>query len=302
MAVSKKLILLHMETISIKNVSTCRMNQKGNRINRQRGMKTASVSENRGSGKPPRGNRPEETAQKETAQPNLPFHGAPMEIVKGISDIFLRYGLRSSSMDDICTHLKISKKTLYSYFSNKDEVVEAVMFYRRSQFRAEEIIKQTQDIPSVQLVLGIAENISGSFKSLWPINIFDMKKYHPAIYEKITQQDNSHIDRCMQFLFRKGWKEGMFRKDIDTEMQTEILNMQISYLADPENWPKLKHPAHIVVLHVFVNFIRSIATPAGIAELEKFIDDNPEKKAKVEASSTEFHPLFRPTDMEEHTF
>ena len=77
-------------------------------------MKTASVSENRGSGKPPRGNRPEETAQKETAQketaqPNLPFHGAPMEIVKGISDIFLRYGLRSSSMDDICTHLKISK-------------------------------------------------------------------------------------------------------------------------------------------------------------------------------------------------
>lgn len=297
MAVSKKLILLHTETISIKNVSTCRMNQKGNRIIRQRGMKTASVSENRGSGKPPRGNRPEETAQ-----PNLPFHGAPMEIVKGISDIFLRYGLRSSSMDDICTHLKISKKTLYSYFSNKDEVVEAVMFYRRSQFRAEEIIKQTQDIPSVQLVLGIAENISGSFKSLWPINIFDMKKYHPAIYEKITQQDNSHIDRCMQFLFRKGWKEGMFRKDIDTEMQTEILNMQISYLADPENWPKLKHPAHIVVLHVFVNFIRSIATPAGIAELEKFIDDNPEKKAKVEASSTEFHPLFRPADMEEHTF
>lgn len=268
------------------------MNQKGNMINRKRGMEAASISENVA-----RGNSPEETAK-----PNLPYHGAPMEIVKGISDIFLRYGLRSSSMDDICTHLKISKKTLYSYFSNKDEVVEAVMFYRRSQFRAEEIIKQTQDIPSVQLVLGIAENISGSFKSLWPINIFDMKKYHPAIYEKITQQDNSHIDRCMQFLFRKGWKEGMFRKDIDTEMQTEILNMQISYLADPENWPKLKHPAHIVVLHVFVNFIRSIATPAGIAELEKFIDDNPEKKAKVEASSTEFHPLFRPTDMEEHIF
>lgn len=254
-------------------------------------MMAASVPETSSSGKP----------LKEETQPMLPYHGAPVEIVKGISDIFLRYGLRSSSMDDICTHLKISKKTLYSYFSNKDEVVEAVMFYRRSQFQAEEIIKQTQDIPSVQLVLGIAENISESFKSLWPINIFDMKKYHPAIYEKITQQDNSHIDKCMQFLFRKGWREGMFRKDIDTEMQTEILNMQISYLADPENWPKLKHPAHIILLHVFVNFIRSIATPTGIAELEKFIDENPEKKAKVEASSTEFHPLFRPRDKEGKT-
>ena len=105
-------------------------------------MMAASVPETSSSGKP----------LKEETQPMLPYHGAPVEIVKGISDIFLRYGLRSSSMDDICTHLKISKKTLYSYFSNKDEVVEAVMFYRRSQFQAEEIIKQTQDIPSVQLV------------------------------------------------------------------------------------------------------------------------------------------------------
>ena len=137
------------------------MNQTNIRFNRQRGKKASSVSEKHAAENHPIannaiGNRPEETAQKETAQPNLPYHGAPMEIVKGISDIFLRYGLRSSSMDDICTHLKISKKTLYSYFSNKDEVVEAVMFYRRSQFRAEEIIKQTQDIPSVQLVVSRA--------------------------------------------------------------------------------------------------------------------------------------------------
>ena len=46
---------------------------------------------------------------------------------------FLRFGLRSTSMDDIANHLKISKKTLYQQFANKDDVVEQVMLYRRDE-------------------------------------------------------------------------------------------------------------------------------------------------------------------------
>ncbi len=240
------------------------------------------------------------------AQNMFPYR-APLEIVKGISGIFLRYGLRSSSMNDICNHLKISKKTLYSYFDNKDQVVEAVMFYRRERFRAEDLIKQTEDVPSIRLVIGIAENISECLKSLWPINIFDMKKYHPVVYEKLMKQDNSHIDRCLQFLFRKGWQEGMFRKNIDAEMQTELLQMQISHLLDPENWPDLKHPAHLIVLHVFENFIRSIATPQGIAEFEKFVAETKGKITALRQTSGNANPFLthlnnvQPTDPADRT-
>ena len=258
------MLLLHAETIYTKNVSITKMAPATRK----------SV-------------RPGKTGNS----PGHETYRAPLEIVKGISDIFLRYGLRSSSMDDICTHLKISKKTLYSYFDNKDQVVEAVMLYRRDRIREEDIIRQTQGIPTIRLVLGIAENISGSLRSLWPINVFDMKKYHPLVYEKMTQQDNSHIDRCMQFLFRKGWKEGIIRKDIDAAMQTEILNMQISHLADPENWPNLKHPAHLVVLHVFLNFIRSVATPEGMAELDAFLAEK-DKSAGLKAYCGDTGPSF----------
>ena len=54
------------------------------------------------------------------------------ELLENISELFLKYGLRSTSMDDICSHLKISKKTLYQHFSNKDDVVEQVLLYRRN--------------------------------------------------------------------------------------------------------------------------------------------------------------------------
>ena len=59
------------------------------------------------------------------------FNRTREELLENISELFLKYGLRSTSMDDICSHLKISKKTLYQYFSNKDDLVEQIMMHRR---------------------------------------------------------------------------------------------------------------------------------------------------------------------------
>src|SRR4051812_4431565 len=42
-------------------------------------------------------------------------------------ELFMRYGIRSVSMDDIATQLGISKKTIYQYFTDKDELVDGVV-------------------------------------------------------------------------------------------------------------------------------------------------------------------------------
>ena len=42
-------------------------------------------------------------------------------------DLFMQYGLRSVSMDDIANSLGMSKKTIYQYFADKDELVDAVV-------------------------------------------------------------------------------------------------------------------------------------------------------------------------------
>ena len=48
-------------------------------------------------------------------------------ILKTGAKRFLKYGLRSVSIDDICADLRISKKTFYTYFSQKEALVEAVL-------------------------------------------------------------------------------------------------------------------------------------------------------------------------------
>jgi AcrR family transcriptional regulator len=53
--------------------------------------------------------------------------GHKERILEKATDLFMRYGIRSITMDEIATQLGVSKKTLYQFFADKDAMVEAVM-------------------------------------------------------------------------------------------------------------------------------------------------------------------------------
>ena len=117
------------------------------------------------------------------------FNRAREELLENISELFLKYGLRSTSMDDICSHLKISKKTLYQYFSNKDDLVEQIMMHRRNNYRTQKDIEELKQHNSVEIMLTIRDHIIRSFNSRMPANLFDLKKYHPDVYQRVNNKD-----------------------------------------------------------------------------------------------------------------
>ncbi len=45
------------------------------------------------------------------------------KILKAAENLFMKYGVRSISMDDISRHLSVSKKTLYQHFADKEDIV-----------------------------------------------------------------------------------------------------------------------------------------------------------------------------------
>src|SRR6202000_2790704 len=48
-------------------------------------------------------------------------------ILSKAADLFMRYGIRSITMDEIASQLGISKKTIYQFFTDKDDLVSAVI-------------------------------------------------------------------------------------------------------------------------------------------------------------------------------
>ena len=50
-------------------------------------------------------------------------------IVVASTDLFLEYGFKTVTMDDIALNMKISKKTIYNFFSNKEALDKDVYFF-----------------------------------------------------------------------------------------------------------------------------------------------------------------------------
>lgn len=191
------------------------------------------------------------------------------ELLENISDLFLKYGLRSTSMEDICTHLKISKKTLYQLYTNKDDIVEQVMMYRRNNHNTQQKLEKLRQLDSIHMMLTIRDRIIENFNSRLPANLFDLKKYHPEVYKKANKIDQEAIQGLFNEIIDKGIKEGNFRTDINQEVQVYLFVKQMLILSEPELISEIKYPISTIISTIVENTLRSFVTPKGNKILEE---------------------------------
>ena len=76
------------------------------------------------------------------------------KIISKAKEMFLKLGFKSITMDDIACEMCISKKTIYKYFSSKEELVSECVNYLWIHFeqQTEEISKLTID-PLAKIIL-----------------------------------------------------------------------------------------------------------------------------------------------------
>lgn len=191
------------------------------------------------------------------------------ELVSAISDLFLTFGLRSTSMDDISTRLKISKKTLYQIFENKDDVVEQVVFYRLKKRQEENASDELSRMTPVHFLYNIKKHILKDLNTQLPANYFDIKKYHPEVYEKILKAEAKFMETLMDVVLKRGVVEGFLRGDTDMRLQIYLLTKQFGFFKEQELANAVEYPMGDLVSVIIDNFILSIATEKGRKELER---------------------------------
>lgn len=171
-------------------------------------------------------------------------------------------------MDDICRDTGISKKKLYQFVSSKNELVAKLLELERHNF---EIIfdKHNFDgINSIDILITVSKEVGERFWDVSPSMTFDLKKYYPEIYHK-------HIDERIEFVYEKMWRniqkgitQGMYRNDLSVELVTRLYIRRLIDIHNPEFFPAEKFSFHTLFDVMFDNFIRGIATTAGIKHYE----------------------------------
>jgi AcrR family transcriptional regulator len=154
------------------------------------------------------------------------------EILKSVVKLFHKYGIRSVTMDDVASEFGISKKTLYQYFKNKEELVSEVINYF--------IENPGYHLPDgstgnpIERVFLLRKHIAGFLKSYNNNLDFDLKKQYPVIYKKVKEFKRLKIFNDTLADLVEGKRLGLFRESIDAEFISKLNVGRILLTFNPE--------------------------------------------------------------------
>ena len=137
------------------------------------------------------------------------------EIIVSISTLFMKYGIKSVSMDDVSRELGISKKTLYQYFKDKDELVTKVVEHHAELLSGEMFKMVSENANAIEQLLQVSKFVSQYLKNINPSVTYDLKKYYPQIWKNVNLNNRDYIFNQIKQNMINGIKEGLYRSDIN---------------------------------------------------------------------------------------
>ncbi len=196
------------------------------------------------------------------------------KILTGAQGLFLKYGIRSVSMDDIARHLSISKKTIYQYFADKDEIVTVVSAYHlENDKRVFEEIKGTSRNAIDELVK-VAECIKNEFKTMNPMLLFDLQKYHLKAWNLWLEHKQDHVRQSIISNLKQGIEEGFFRAELNPDI-IGIARLELVQLTfDDRLFSTSKYSLAEVNQQLFDHFAYGLFTDRGRKMYEKYKNES----------------------------
>lgn len=191
-------------------------------------------------------------------------------IIKMAEERFMRYGVKSITMDDIARELGISKKTIYQFFTEKGELVGVVMknHIQAQQAILENIQKKAEN--PIDEVLKISEYLKTTLQNTNIIVLFEVQKYHPETYKYFQDYKEKSIHSMLVKNLEKGKEMGLYRPEINVDILSKLRTEEITIGFNPTVFPPDKYTAQEVQVEFLDHFLHGICTLKGHKLINKY--------------------------------
>jgi AcrR family transcriptional regulator len=195
-------------------------------------------------------------------------------ILKKSSEIFLKYGFKSITMDDIAQELGISKKTIYKFYKNKVELVdEAITYMHQNMHQAIQCICE-KGYNAIEENFEIKKMFKDMFKNSDDSPMYQLEKYYPKTFNKIVANEFSMFKECIAENIKKGILEGLYREDLNIELTAKFYFSLAMSVYDTNLYTYNKNTINKLEIQVLEYHTRAIATKKGLEILEEQLEKN----------------------------
>ncbi len=144
------------------------------------------------------------------------------KILQGAEELIFKYGIKNITMDDIARHLSMSKKTIYKFYKEKDEIVHSLfqLSIENDKIRFKKINEGSQNV--IAEVFEMMKEMREMFTKINPIVFFELSKYYPETWKEFQNFKNGFISDMVENNLLQGQKDGYIRKDINVKLMAKL--------------------------------------------------------------------------------
>lgn len=192
-------------------------------------------------------------------------------------ELFNRYGIRSVSMDDIAAQLGMSKKTLYQYYADKDELVNAVFDVVLNSNKAQCVECSKRGENAIHEVFLSFDMVEEMLANMNPSVLFDMQKYHPSAFKNFQEFRNGFLYKQIRANLERGRKEELYREEIDTDILSRYRLNGVLLSFDSDVFPSNKSNLVYIEQQLLEHFLYGLATTKGQRLIQKYKNQRTKK-------------------------
>ena len=195
------------------------------------------------------------------------------KILKKSEELFLRYGLKSVTMDDLARQLGVSKKTLYQFVDNKADLVEQIMHLHIAAEKAlmEEVRENSGD--AVEEMIKIARYVIQQLRKLSPTVMYDLQKYYQNIWQLIQNLHQVHIHSLIKDNIERGMQQGVYRADINADIIAKIYVLGTLAVVDEAAFPQKNYRKEQLFIEFIKYHLQGITSEKGLALYKKHLKE-----------------------------
>ena len=192
-------------------------------------------------------------------------------IVVTSTELFLTLGFKSVTMDDIAEEMKISKKTIYAFFANKEALVQSVVFSMYSYI--------TTNLAQIR------EKANNPISELYEVKMFIMhqlkgektspqhqlRKYYPNIHNELQKKQFDFMTKSVKKSLTKGVEMKLFRPSIDIDFISRMYFNGMVGIKNVDMFPIEKYTPEQLMENYLDYHLRAIVTEDGMKLLSSYI-------------------------------
>lgn len=155
------------------------------------------------------------------------------KIIEFGEEKFFKEGFHKTTMDDVASELRMSKKTIYKFFPSKEDLVRAIAKHFMNGVKNKIIASISTDNNAIEKLEALMKVLASTSHKISPRMLDEMRRHLPTLWTEIDNFRAEMMFGNITKIIDQGKAEGLFL-DYPTPVIMNMLVASVRAVANPE--------------------------------------------------------------------